>query len=178
MPRPEIVADFGDLNGEAPVWDADTGTLYWTDCVGFKFCRFQSQTGKSGVLRDICHWRQDYHPDHSISSMIVDECVIMTGIPNIKTASPPFAGNPHVYFMDTPAGVGFEPEIYVDTTETFATKVKMVAQHVSQNSWMKKMFGYELEAFLEIPAKFRGLQAGCKNGGGVSSELSLGQNIP
>jgi hypothetical protein len=24
------------------------------------------------------------------------------------------------------------------------------------------MFGYELEAFLEIPAKFRGLQAGCK----------------
>jgi hypothetical protein len=38
----------------------------------------------------------------------------------------------------------------------------MVAQHVSQNSWMKNIFGYELEAFLEIPAKFRGLQAGCK----------------
>jgi LmbE family N-acetylglucosaminyl deacetylase len=70
----------------------------------------------------ICHWRQDYHPDHSISGTIVDECVIMAGIPNIKTASPPVAGN----------------------------------------NWMKKMFGYELEAFLEIPARFRGLQAGCK----------------
>jgi LmbE family N-acetylglucosaminyl deacetylase len=110
----------------------------------------------------ICHCRHDYHPDHSISGTIVDECVIMSGIPNIKTASPPFAGNPHIYFMDTPAGVGFEPEIYVDITETFATKVQMVAKHVSQNSWMEKMFGYELEAFLEIPAKFRGLQAGCK----------------
>jgi len=51
MQRPEIVADFGDLNGEAPVWDADTGTLYWTDCVGFKFCRFQLETGKSEILR-------------------------------------------------------------------------------------------------------------------------------
>ena len=59
----------------------------------------------------ICHCRHDYHPDHSISGTIVDECVIMSGIPNIKTASPPFAGNPHIYFMDTPAGVGFEPEI-------------------------------------------------------------------
>ena len=26
--------------------------------------------------------------------------------------------------------------------------------------WMIDVFGYELEAFLEIPAKFRGLQAG------------------
>ncbi len=110
----------------------------------------------------ICHWRQDYNPDHSISGMIVDECIHMAGIPNIKTASPPFVGVPHVYFMDTAAGVGFEPEIYVDITETFATKVQMVAQHVSQNSWMKHIFGYELEAFLEVSAKYRGLQASCK----------------
>jgi LmbE family N-acetylglucosaminyl deacetylase len=112
----------------------------------------------------ICHWRQDYNPDHSISGMIVDECIHMAGVRNIKTASAAFAPLkiPHVYFMDTPAGVGFEPELYVDITETFTTKVKMVAQHVSQNSWMKNIFGYELEAFLEIPAKFRGLQADCK----------------
>ncbi len=110
----------------------------------------------------ICHWRSDYNPDHSISGMVVDECIHMAGIPNIKTETAPFLEIPHVYFMDTPAGVGFEPEIYVDITETFATKVKMVAQHVSQNGWMKNIFGYELEAFLEIPARFRGLQAGCE----------------
>ena len=36
----------------------------------------------------------------------------------------------------------------------------MVRKHASQDKWMKDLFGYELEAFLEIPAKFRGLQAG------------------
>jgi len=109
-----------------------------------------------------CHWRQDYNPDHSISGMIVDECAHMTGVPNIKTKSPPFNRIPHVYFMDTPAGLGFEPEIYVDITDTFQAKVRMLSQHASQNQWMKDIFGYELEAFLEIPARFRGLQAGCR----------------
>lgn len=110
-----------------------------------------------------CHSRQDYNPDHSISGMIVDECVHMAGIPNIRTASAPTATGkiPHVYFMDTPAGVGFEPEIYVDITTSHVTKVEMVKAHASQNGWVKDIFGYELEAFLEVPARFRGLQAGC-----------------
>ena len=110
-----------------------------------------------------CHSRQDYNPDHSISGMIVDECVHMAGIPNIRTASAPTAKEkiPHVYFMDTPAGVGFEPEIYVDITTSLETKVEMVKAHESQDGWMKDIFGYELEAFLEVPARFRGLQAGC-----------------
>ena len=108
-----------------------------------------------------CHWREDYNPDHSISGMLVDECAHMGPIPNIKTASPPSDKIPHVYFMDTPAGVNFQPEIYVDITRTFATKVEMLACHASQNQWMKDIFGYDLEAFLEIPAKYRGLQASC-----------------
>ena len=33
------------------LWVSETGTLDWTNCVGFKFCRFQSQTGTSEVLR-------------------------------------------------------------------------------------------------------------------------------
>jgi len=61
-----------------------------------------------------CHFRNDYNPDHSISGYIVDECIHMAGIPNIKTDEPPTDSIPPVYFMDTPAGVNFEPEIYVD----------------------------------------------------------------
>jgi LmbE family N-acetylglucosaminyl deacetylase len=110
-----------------------------------------------------CHWREDYNPDHSISGMIVDECIHMGSIPNIKTASNPTIGGviPHVYFMDTPAGVNFSPEIYVDITPSFSTKVEMVRCHASQGSWMTHVFGYDMEAFLEIPARYRGLQAGC-----------------
>jgi LmbE family N-acetylglucosaminyl deacetylase len=109
-----------------------------------------------------CHWREDYNPDHTISGVIVDECIHMASVPNIKTESAPTTGIPHVYFMDTPAGINFVPEVYVDITNIFDTKIKMVAQHASQNSWMKDLFGYEMEAFLEIPAKYRGLQAGCR----------------
>jgi len=39
---------------------------------------------------------------------------------------------PHVYFMDTPAGVNFVPEIYVDITSTFSKKVELVRSHASQ----------------------------------------------
>ena len=109
-----------------------------------------------------CHWRNDYNPDHSISGYLVDECVSMAVIPNIRADEPPTNKIPHVYYMDTPAGVNFEPELYVDITETFPQKVELVSKHESQNQWMKDMFGYELKAFLEIPANFRGLQAGVK----------------
>ena len=51
MSTPVIIADFGDLNGEAPVWDQETASLYWTDCAGhFKFCRFDSRSGRSEIV--------------------------------------------------------------------------------------------------------------------------------
>jgi len=109
-----------------------------------------------------CHWPEDYNPDHSISGRIVDDCIHMATIPNITTESGPCRTIPHVYFMDTIAGVNFQPELYVDITEVFDLKVRMVRRHESQDSWMKDIFGYEMEAFLEIPARFRGLQAGCQ----------------
>ena len=109
----------------------------------------------------ICHWIDDYNADHTVSGKLVDDCVPMARIPNIRTESPPTDVIPHVYYMDTPAGVNFAPELYVDITAVFARKVEMVQHHASQASWMKDLYGYELEAFLEIPARFRGLQAGC-----------------
>lgn len=108
-----------------------------------------------------CHWIEDYNPDHSTSGRIVDDCISMAKIPLIKTEHPPVDKIPPVYFMDTPAGVNFVPEAYVDISATFAKKVEMVRQHTSQGLWMKDLFGYSLEVFLEIPARFRGLQASC-----------------
>jgi hypothetical protein len=64
--------------------------------------------------------------------------------------------------MDTMAGIGFEPELYVDITSVFDRKVEAVRKHASQNQWMKDLFGYDMESFLEIPSRFRGLQAGMK----------------
>ena len=125
----------------------------------------------------ICHWTNDYNADHSISGQLVDECVSMAKIPNIQTASPPTEFIPHVYYMDTPAGVNFVPELYVDITPVFEQKVEMVRQHASQASWMKDLFGYELEAFLEIPARFRGLQAGCPMAEAFCPSYRWGRNF-
>jgi len=108
-----------------------------------------------------CHWNDDYNPDHSISGRLVEDCISMARIPLIETGHEPTGRIPPVYHMDTPAGVNFVPEVYVDITETFDRKVEMVRQHESQQVWMTDLFGYDLEAFLEIPARFRGLQAGC-----------------
>ena len=124
-----------------------------------------------------CHWCNDYNPDHSTSGRIVDDCIHMASVPNIVTEHEPVTGIPHVYFMDTIAGVNFEPEMYVDISETFPGKIELVACHKSQNAWMKDLFGYEMEAFLEIPAKFRGAPGGCTHGGGVPSLSSLGAHI-
>jgi sugar lactone lactonase YvrE len=46
-----IVADYQDLCGECPVWDPQTEALYWTDCVGQRFYRFQQASSKHEILK-------------------------------------------------------------------------------------------------------------------------------
>lgn len=122
--------------------------------------------------------RTDYNPDHSITGYIVDECLHMAGVPNIKTDAPPTKKPiPHLYFMDTPAGVGFEPQLYVDITEVFEKKVALLGYHESQNRWMKDLFNYEMDAFLEIPARYRGLQVGVPMAEGFQPSYRWGRNF-
>lgn len=47
----QVIADFGDLCGECPVWNSASNTLYWTDCVGKRFYRYEANTKASEVLR-------------------------------------------------------------------------------------------------------------------------------
>ena len=46
-----VVADNGDLCGEGPVWDASTNTLFWTDCLGLRFCVFHEDSSRHEVLK-------------------------------------------------------------------------------------------------------------------------------
>jgi len=47
-----VIADYGDLCGENPLWDERTRSLYWTDCVGLKFYRYHPATGKHELMKD------------------------------------------------------------------------------------------------------------------------------
>jgi D-xylono/L-arabinono-1,4-lactonase len=52
MEQLHIIADYGDLCGENPLWDARTGIFYWTDCVGLRFYRYDPTSGKHEVLKE------------------------------------------------------------------------------------------------------------------------------
>jgi D-xylonolactonase len=47
-----VVADYGDLCGEAPMWDVDTQTLYWSDCTGLRFYRYSWQNQQHEILSE------------------------------------------------------------------------------------------------------------------------------
>jgi D-xylonolactonase len=48
----EVVADYGSLCGEGPLWDAETQVLYWTDIDGKKFYRFLWNQRRHELLHD------------------------------------------------------------------------------------------------------------------------------
>jgi len=51
MKAMEKIAAFGDLCGECPVWDAESSSVYWTDCGGLRFYRYLSSLDKAELLR-------------------------------------------------------------------------------------------------------------------------------
>ena len=46
-----ILADYGDLCGEGPLWDRRTGILYWTDITGKRFYRLNWATSKHEMIK-------------------------------------------------------------------------------------------------------------------------------
>jgi sugar lactone lactonase YvrE len=51
-PELYVVANYADLCGEAPIWDAEIQTLYWSDCVGAKFYRYSWQHRRHEILSE------------------------------------------------------------------------------------------------------------------------------
>jgi len=107
-------------------------------------------------------YKDDYHPDHFITGQIANDAKIMTAVPNIVTKHKPCKKIPRVYYMDTLAGVNFVPQVYMDITDTFEIKKKMLSKHKSQKIWLKELFGMTPLDFIEIMSKFRGIQVGVK----------------
>ena len=44
------VADYNDLCGECPLWDADSGYLYWTDLLSGRIYRYRPSTGYHEIV--------------------------------------------------------------------------------------------------------------------------------
>ena len=119
----------------------------------------------------------DYHPDHVRTGQLVWDTHVMGPIKNIPTAHPPVDSVHEIWYYDTAAGIGFEPEFYVDITDFWETKKKMVECHVSQNEWCKHMYDIPVTYFGETQSRFRGYQAGCRFAEGFRRSHSFPQAI-
>ena len=108
------------------------------------------------------HAPTDYHPDHRVSGRMLWDVRVMTTVPNIKTDHPPCETIPEIYYMDTLAGIEFVPEHYVDVSETFELKKRMLACHESQAHWLQDQYEMSYLEFIEYVGRFRGLQAGVR----------------
>ncbi|MCC6486468.1 MAG: PIG-L family deacetylase [Candidatus Hydrogenedentes bacterium] len=103
----------------------------------------------------------DYHPDHTRTGQIVWDTHVMATVPNIKTEHPPCEKIHDIWYYDTIAGINFLPEFYVDISAQWETKLKMVACHESQNTWLVSQYGRPTTYFVETQSRFRGYQTGC-----------------
>ncbi len=52
MAEIQIVANYGDLCGEGPLWDEISGSLYWIDATGQKFYRYHPMSRRSEILKE------------------------------------------------------------------------------------------------------------------------------
>ena len=48
----DVIADYGDLCGECPVWDEMTSVLHWVDAVGRRLYRYQPGTRQHEIVSE------------------------------------------------------------------------------------------------------------------------------
>ena len=109
----------------------------------------------------ITHAPNDYMSDHVETSRAVTHAGFYTVCPQFAAEN----GKPServvpVFFMETQCGVGFNPDEYVDITETLDTKLEMLARHESQLRYLSEREAVDPQELVRTTARFRGLQCG------------------
>lgn len=108
----------------------------------------------------ITHDPNDYMPDHTATSRLVFDACFTATLPNYHTKTEGAAKMVPVYYMDTLAGVNFNPTEYVDVTPFIEKKLEMLECHESQLVWMRDHDGIDFADMVRTCSKYRGYQAG------------------
>ncbi len=124
--------------------------------------RLIEEIRKAGPDLIFCHSRNDYHPDHQAGFQLAFAASFIASLPNVKTKSSALPKVPLIYEMDTLAGIGFEPEEYVDISRSLDKKLKMLMRHKSQLKWLRDHDRIDILDLVQTQAAFRGYQAGVK----------------
>jgi len=113
----------------------------------------------------------DYNNDHIMAGQIALHAALVSAINTIHTASPPLPRAPAVLFMDTIVGLDFQPTHYVDITEQFAEKTRLLRMHDSQMQSQPNITGWDLVTHAEVVGRFRGQQCGVAYAEGFAPAL-------
>ena len=155
----------GESERSAAVIGAEYRCLEFPDC-GLDGSSMEARERFIDLIRStkpdvvFTHHPNDYHVDHTATGKLTFEATFMACISLLSTAVQSTDKILPVFYMDTLAGIRFEPEQYVDVTDTFHAKQEMLAMHESQVKWMKLHDNIDLPAFMETMTEFRGLQSG------------------
>jgi len=108
----------------------------------------------------ITHSPEDYMKDHREVSKLVFDASFSSSIPHAEADNPPYSVVAPIYYIDTLAGVNFQPEEYVDITETIEVKIEANNCHQTQIKWLLEHDKIDFLDFVRTVSKFRGLQCG------------------
>jgi LmbE family N-acetylglucosaminyl deacetylase len=102
----------------------------------------------------------DYMCDHVAASKLAFDASFMATCPHYETKYPAIDKIAPIYYMGTASEVGFNPTEYVDITDVYETKIKMLMCHESQEVWLREHDNVDYTNECRILSEFRGMQ--CK----------------
>jgi LmbE family N-acetylglucosaminyl deacetylase len=106
----------------------------------------------------LTHYSKDYSLDHNNTFALMRDATLAATVRNVITDLEPIPKIPKLYMMEPFGGHGFLPTEYVDITETFKIKLKMLECHRSQMEWVKTRGGMDFAEYIQTVARFRGYQ--------------------
>ena len=106
----------------------------------------------------ITHAPDDYMPDHVAVSKLVFDAAFTATLPNYHTKVEGRARMVPIYYMDTLAGVNFNPTEYVDVSEFIDKKLEMLCCHSSQITWMRDHDHIDFPDMVKTCCRYRGFQ--------------------
>ena len=108
----------------------------------------------------ITHDPNDYMPDHTAVSRLVFDASFTATLPNYKSKYSEPAKLVPIYYMDTLAGVNFNPTEFVDISDEIDLKIDMLECHESQLVWMREHDGIDFADMVRTCSRYRGYQCG------------------
>lgn len=108
----------------------------------------------------ITHNDADYMQDHMETSHLATNGAFMSGLPHRSVNHPAYSSFIPTFFMDTLAGVDFNPSHYVDISQQIERKLQALAMHESQVKWMLEHDDIDFVDMVRTCSKYRGYQCG------------------